>query len=363
MLALVLGTVGGGQALGGGLAPEATAGVSPVTFQVPIGDCSLAGTGPASQTLDILVRDAADAFKGETVVVSGSTGRWSTPCFLTLGQHFNLGDRITARVDGSAVRSFRVPTFTVRAERVTDRVFGTAPPGTHVLVRARLCRPQPANCFLQLSRRRPVSATGTWSTDLTNGEPDAYDPVGVDIAVATWEGPLGDQVERTLSFQHLEVAVGSANVRGVARPGVTARFTLRGPRGVVRATATAVPTQPFGRFSATFRSEGKPVEVRIGDSVRSSIARDATLRVRKTWIQVDTPHEGDVEGQCLPAGRFAVRAIDPATDAGVVGGGVAGPKGGAFTSSGFFPPETGWTLQLRCASPRGDVVRTESLWP
>jgi hypothetical protein len=346
----------------GGAGPVDVLAAPVVTFDVPIGDCSLSGTGPASSSFDVEVRDADGVLKGETEVVTSTLGRWGAPCFLAEGQRFMLGDRIAARQDATLLRSYTVPTFTLRTARVSDRVFGTAPPGTRVVVKVRLCRPQPANCFLQLTRQRPVEQDGTWTTDLTNGQPDSYDAIGVDLVVATLLGVSGDTVDRMLSFPYLEVAAGNAVVTGVASAGRVARFTLRGPKGVVRATATAIPVQPFGSFTATFRRDGERVKVAIGDTVSASIAADATIRVRATTIGVDDPHEGDVTGRCIPHGRFSIRAVDPEGANEVVGGGVADANG-RFATAGFFPPEPGWTLQLRCASLKGDVIRKTRLWP
>jgi hypothetical protein len=252
-----------------------------------------------------------------------------------------------------------VPRLTIAVDRVTDVLSGEGPPNSQVRVAVQQCAPGLGICAAGLVDTVPTGADGSYSHDASGlGDLDGWGAGAV-----RWETPLEDAfVQRFRLAPYLVVAAGSAVVDGVGTPGAVLHVQLR-RSGQIRARATATPVGPDGRWQATFRRDGQPVPVKVGDRVTSDLAADADLFVRAVSIQADLGAD-TAAGRCYPNGLLGVRFYRPngTERVGARAYGLA-DAGGDFslTDLGFLGH--GWSMRLLCANAAGDTVRRTVVVP
>jgi hypothetical protein len=343
-----------GASLVGGSAGASAGTANTVEFVVTIGDCVIHGTATleTADSFRLIVRDAHDQLKARVDVDVSNDGFWNAGCIA--GGPIKVGDRLRARLPGgSFIHLFVVPKLTIAVDRVTDVISGVGPANGQVGVAVQQCVPGGYFCAAGLVDTVPTGPDGSYSHDASAlGDIDGWGAG----AVRWVESVPGDAVQRFGRAPYLVVAAGSAVTGGLATPGVAVHVQLR-RHGQVRATGSAVPGSPEGAWQATFRHDGHPVPVKVGDRITSDLAPDADLAVRAISIAADLGAD-TATGRCLPDGLFTVRFFRPdgTERVGAREYGLA-DAGGDFTLAGLWFLKHGWSMRLLCTNAAGDTLR------
>jgi hypothetical protein len=260
------------------------------------------------------------------------------------------GETIVAYNLSQTIRTHRVPRISMTTDRVADTASGTARPGLRFTIRMRDCHHPVGRCTTALTRKVTVDASGTYAVDATG----FFDPVGHDIAVATFRSAQGDIVTRRRLFPHLVVAPLTALstnrwYAGYANPGTTFDVTIRdypaGGSTQVQATTASVPD---GRF------QSPPHIIDLG-TIDAGFASDAHIDV--PLVSFDYRSADHVaKGRCLPHRPVLIRWSDGSRlRHAVARAGADGAWRLDFDAGGAVPPAPA-TLDISCFTKAGDEV-------
>ena len=294
-------------------------------------------------------------------LTTGSSFDWSTGCLA--GGPVTSGQRLVLKKGTQTIRSFVVPPFSVRVERGTDVFRINAPTTGDVHFMLQACFPATDSHGASLSCGSfavdvphilmPVDGTfaGSWHG---GSSPNPYRARGGDDATLTLiNDATGDSINALSDVPYLQVERGSATVTGAARPGSTVHVTLRNSHGTTRGTGSAT-VHSNGRWSARVRHNGSLVTVRSGDTAKSDVASNATLRVITPSLHVDLTAD-TAHGTCLPKGRYTAIFDDPSGPSQTLRSGDADSVG-AWSATGLNQVQSGWDVRLWCASRYGDAI-------
>lgn len=325
-------------------APAAPAGPAITSdIRVTIGDCLVQGQTQAGTTLRITHRTSGGTVKGKAQVTANLDGDWARTC---PGPKVAIGDRIELRLvgDPAIIKQLTIPVFTVITDRVNDRIRGIARGVTEVGVGLGICDPAHRECAKAGSAVLSVDPeTHAFSWAL----PQAVNGLGTIRLM--WDNGV-DGVFLVQDFAHVEVQIGSARVQVTGRkPGVIESLSLR------RTTPVATVSRRTGAqatFSATLKRDGKPLKVRAGDKITSTIASDASFTVPQMTVQASS---SGATGTCFKNRPYSIVYLG-------ADGSDQGATAGTTDSQGHWttadPISAGWSVNVYCANVAGDIVRT-----
>ena len=148
--------------------------------------------------------------------------------------------------------------------------------------------------------------------------------------------------------------------------GARQTITLRSSGGQLRATASATGAASDGSWTATLKSHGSPVKVKLGDTVHGSFASDASLKVRTISAHVDLVTHL-LSGTCFPNALAGVRITSSQISAIAEAWGTTGPQGELSTLNTsnlqLVEKNKGWVIDLYCGTSHGDVLHRRQVVP
>ena len=239
-------TVGSGTVIGG----DPTA----YQFQVTPGQPCVGGEGPPDTSVTIKLRSKAGQLLDQTTDTIDDEGRFISAC---LDETPTPGQKLIA--SGSAPKhTFVVTGLTALADRVANRVTGTAPPGADLSFEVSTCRITTCT-VVGTVHANDVSAS--YSRSLAPHDLDGTDSVQV-----FYRSPGGDLVYGYAHAPHMVVRQNATNeVLANTYVDQPLRVDLRSAGGVLLATAGVTSTGPGGLTSLRFRRDGAPVRSRPDD--------------------------------------------------------------------------------------------------
>ena len=173
----------------------------------------IGGTAAPSAHIDVIWRDSNGAVKLHGNTTSLNYGLWSA-CVDDPSTGVMPGDKIKVS-DGSSTRSYVVPNFTMRIDRVNEQYTGTGPAGRTI----KLGIP---NGDTEHSYGVRVAQDGTWAYKPTYGLGGSFYEVFAD---ANWTSPNSDRLELWVSLPQIGVTLGKPDFAGV-------RHALRQRHGI-----------------------------------------------------------------------------------------------------------------------------------
>ncbi|MFN8620654.1 MAG: hypothetical protein U0869_07935 [Chloroflexota bacterium] len=256
------------------------------------------------------------------------------------------GDRVHAIV-GAADQTWTVPALPLQADPVADLLSGSVPPASFLTILTYShCFSGVNWCDFGVGNQRPtVGLDGSWSYPTGSFDLQGGDAVTVEAHLS------GETWSRILYLPTLSARPGSALVTGQAVAGKRVRVTLLGKNGVVRATALTSATA-LGRWKATLKHQGKPVQIRPGDRVRANLFTGSTLTVSEPGLVVKAS-TGKGSARCLPGAPWAAIGYKNGKDLDSVGGNADATTGRIAIDFSADKPVTGWTFTLRCLDANG----------
>src|SRR4051812_43292148 len=174
----------------------------PIHFDVRYGDSCMRGTAAADSTVNVTWRDSAGNLKASGSVPT-SFGRWEL-CGDT-GVYAAIGDHLRA-ADGTSTRKYKLPNFSIGADRVNDVFYGTGPAHrtlTIVYGAGRLAD------FDYTHHFRPGD-DGTWTFDPN----DLEDVDGGQYVSLYWRSPNSDTLAADATPPSVTPVLGTPRFRG-----------------------------------------------------------------------------------------------------------------------------------------------------
>ena len=338
---LLVGILAGLMGASLGAAPAAaTAPAFTFDFQLDQNEIDLVGPLGTSVTLSTLSatppHSVINSCGGTTDAVTGALHLF---CF---DAGLRAGDILDAS-GGAKHRTFTIPAITVAMDRVTDVVKGTGPHQSKLKVSVKACSVQMFICKPKVSRTRPTSATGAWSTDFTG----AYDVLGEDEVDVVFTSSKGDHVRRISNVPFMSFFVDTSLVRGQVNAGQATTFTLKAGGNVIATSHTT--GAGGGDVEGTFKHNGVPVLLDRGDKITGTFASDAKITVPAQFDVSGDAVADTISGHCLPNRPVNLNFF-----------GDTGVAIGTANSSGFFtvvaPGLNNGDVDVYCRTPAGDQL-------
>jgi hypothetical protein len=320
--------------------PAAAAGPV-VAFHPVVGACNPRGNATPNLRFRLTIRSSGGSLKLDRTITTDGDGSWAAPC----GKDIAAGDVLTAKRNGTPIRTFTVPRLTLTIDRKGDILTGSAPKAEKVTVIVRSCEAQSMGCEDALNAGHEVAANGSWTWPV--GE--LVDIRGTDDVTIIWFGAKDDTVEAIFYPPSLRVRRGSPGVfvTGVKPGGTTTVTSVRDGSAFASLTTTA---SPFGYAGGALKRNGTKAAVRVGDTVRLKGIADVRLAVTDTTVSF-SPDGLDASGLCQPNGTGAISALTGSGDATFE----SGPDG-SFSATMSDPVAPGDKVLLICATPAGDAL-------
>ena len=340
------------------------AAVGPVsTFEVQPRTYCVSGYGAPSTTLTIRLRTGSGDLLAKRVLTTDASTGWWTSC---LGVDILPTDELSAN-DGSNLRTFVVPEFTLKVNRVTDVLSGVGPANEQIVLDVAPCHGW-QGCDTPVEHTMTSSSAGAFSYDFTA----LHNFRGGDGVSGAWTSPFGDLVGVFGSAPNMSVTVAGADVTGRGTPGTLVTFTLRNAAGTKIASGRDIADED-GAFAAPLsNAAGSWVRIAVGNKVIGSFASDAKMTVKSFAVNASAAAD-TISATCFPNADFQVTASDPATPpahtpkftqvAGVADG--AGHLSADMTA-GLFPGfdlMSGDQYSVSCLNAKGDVQRARGEVP
>lgn len=287
----------GGSAIGPTVAAGAPAGFSNGEISGALGHrCFTIGLDGPGQAI-VAQRRSGVTLKTASFAAGGYTKVCLTP--------MRAGDRIRISVDGTVLRTAKVPAIGLEVDRPTDVVRIQLPDesaeGTLFLTNM----VAGIRAGIGLAELFSVGPNGRHQTD-TTGLFDILpgDTVGVEMRTGI------DRWARFDATPTAAVRVGSASVVGSGPLGGTITVTLRTAGGTLRGTAVARRIGFTGElyqttYSSTFRQSGSAVKVKAGDRVKHP-GTSVAFTVPAPSLEVDVPG-ASLTMTCPANGSYIVR--------------------------------------------------------
>ncbi len=339
-----------------GLAAPVAAAANNTTVDVSIGSCDIRGDGgPRRGTFKFEWR-AADGTLREASTIDSDFGYWGNDIFACFDSRLGVqpGDTIKTTVKGIS-RTFTVPLLTVRVNRDTDVVHGTAKPGGKVIVWL------DGKTWQQ--RRVRVRSDGSYVADFKRGE--QADIIGWDRVEVAWTNKRGDYVRDWTIAPGVQVTIGSSWIEAAGKPGRNAQLTLRQSIGgpIVARTGGVL----FSKYNAYLwlDAHGNEVTAAEGNKVVTNVARHAsfviptltTLVNKKTdVVRLETGLGAGVGVEFFISGPFTATWATAETDA---SGSVVIDFTGDGSDSWWYDIVRGTRIQVTLQFPTGDEVVKE----
>ena len=266
-----------------------------LTFDASPGSCV---SGHANHGATIRLYDPADSLVDTKVASLAMHHRFGV-CF-SAGT-LDTGWRLEATDGSSPTVKFTIPALSVRVDRVSDVVKGSAPKDSHVTIRAYDCSQTTGTKECPHKATRTVSSDhhGHYRKDMTS----AFDLRGYDVAEATWTSSHDHTWSVYQTVPYMLVYADDLYVTGVLLPGQHAKFHLRShPGGSSLSTRSRTGTPPTGKYQLAFGSD-----ITTGREVSADFATDARMTVPNTGLTF--PIEGSdqkIRGHCLPNRKAAI---------------------------------------------------------
>jgi len=343
------------------LAPSAAlAGPPSFTFDVSIGSSCIAGTGPASSTVELTLMDRDNQVIDTETVTSDGSGNWNSyDCFWF---RVHGTDKIRAAV-GPSSRTFQVPDITINVARVSDVVSGKAPTTGAFHIYTSLC--ETYSCSSGPDVNVSVASNGTYSRDFTA----LHNLKGGDRAVGRWTSPSGDTVDSVTRYAaFVSLVIGDDQVRGQGKPGQTATVNLKTSGGTLIGSgsdSTGVRTTSIQLDLRT--ASGLSAYPRPGNKVTSNIASDASLTL--PTITLAMTDADTVAGHCFNNGPVYVYLEQSFPSYQWTEGYTTAGSTGNFsldmsnTSNTSFVPDSGDRWEVDCQNAKGDIVARYARFP
>jgi hypothetical protein len=317
-----------------------------LTVSVAIGRCGIQGSAAPNYTFRLRHESSQGVLKGGGLVTSDGTGFWDVSC---PGPRVRAGDRLEFRNLGISTpfRVFSVPALALVTDRVRDVVTGKAPRVATVSLRLNLCDAIQFGCTATpptIVSVNPASDAFRWASD--------QNMTGTTLVELGWSRG-GNTVTLTQHVAVMVVHLGSSKVTGFGRrPGQSVTVTLR--RGQATAT-TSRTTDVDAGFAGAFKRNGSAMKARIGDSVSSTLATDASMLIPQVSLQLTA---AGASGTCFRRRQVTIRIRDAA---GVVQRTSVQITDGARAWEVEELIMAGWTVDVWCVNARGDQVRLHAL--
>ena len=325
-----------------------TTAAAPLTLALNIGSTCVEGTKPSGGPITVKVLRSDGSTKA-TRTDSDTGGEWGV-CFAT---PLVIGYKIKMTTDpgsGNLTRTVSIPNLTIVANRTTSKVKGRAPAGKSIFVRYVEC--YPSGCNGSLVRTGMANTSGRWSKDLSS----SVDVDGSDELEVLYQNSHGDSFYARTIAPYMEVRHPNQVFVGCLPQGTTT-VKLRKSDGTVRATRALTATRDCSGEVGSFRRNGAPVNINVGNRVTADFASDASL----TWPAMSVDGSGSIlSGHCIANSRFVVFVQRASSSS---------PFEGTTNASGDFSHAVGWTfksgdrLDLICETTRGDRVRRARTLP
>jgi hypothetical protein len=328
-------------------APVAGAATLMPTFDMRMGDCTVAGEADPGVPFRVIVRSKDGEVLLRKDVAANAQRRWYAGC---LDRPVAAGQRIAIRVGDSLVRLFVIQPLTIRADRAADILYGRAPTTGLTTVIVDGCEGAGGACAGTevVNEAIVVAPDGTWSLPTA-----PYDLDGGDSIRVIWT-EHGDLFYWNQSVPSIVARVGSSSMGGQGPSGTAQRAEVRDAAGILRGTAVAKVQTPYGGWEATVRRNGSAVPVRVDDRIKLVGQDGPSLRVRAFLLLIKPVQERAV-GTCFPDREFGLLGF-VGSNLAYLAHGLAGPDG-AWEVTGIAGIESGWTFRAFCANSEGDLVR------
>jgi hypothetical protein len=322
-----------------------TAGAT-VSVAMEIGGCAIPGSAEPNVSFRLRHENAHGQLKASHLVTSNGSGDWDVPC---PGPPVRGGDRLEFREVGQSTpfRVFIVPGLELATDRVRDRATGMAPRVDSVSLRLLVCDALAFGCTAfpeDLVAVDPGTRRFAWQSD--------QNMVGTSRVELRWSKG-DDTVTLTQHAAVMVVRLGSSQVTGFGRrPDQSVTVSLR--RGQAIGTTTRTTRADAG-FAGAFKRGRSAMKARVGDSVSSSIASDATMVIPDVSLEVTA---AGASGMCIRNRQVTVRIRD---ETGAVQRTSTLIADGAGAWNVDEPISAGWTVDVWCVNAKGDQVRLHAL--
>ena len=225
-----------------------------------------------------------------------------------------VGDRIRVRmVTGSgASRTFTVPLLTVALDRVTDRISGQAPAGSHLDFYVGHLAAASSQIVSSCTTSATSKANGSYSRHVQGhsdgpGCPVGFTLTGADRIQVAWTDGLGDSVDRAARAQFVSVTLGASTISGAVAAGQKVTVELRDAQGALLATSHG-NGDVNGSFALRLRDgAGRLRAVEAGHHVSGNWAGNVDLAVPDMHFEVLEVY-GWLYGWCMPGAPYLMSA-------------------------------------------------------
>jgi hypothetical protein len=272
------------------ITPAAAA--NPWTTRVGVNQQCMAVDGPSGATGVVRQLTSGGEIMGERPVSIGGGGQ-DEVCFY---DPFLPGMKIQGEI-GGVVRTSTVPTLSLRINRATDVVRGSAPAGKSVHVN--VIHWSSFTSSVQKGTNVTASSTGSYSRDLTT----LVNIAGGDSLDVSYTSSAGDFWGINEVAPRLGVWINRAQMGAELLSGSGGSVSLRTSGGTLRATGYVswLNGEDLLWDFGIFAKNGTPVTARIGDKVSSSIQSNMSLTIPRLTVVVAASTDV-VSGSC-PAGK------------------------------------------------------------
>jgi hypothetical protein len=324
------------------MAPLTVEAAAPINVQVLVGDTCVSGTGGANKHVSATLRKPGGQKRDAFTTTSDSTGAWQGCFSLFLpSTTINGGDILDITV-GSASRTLTVPKLTPVIDRAANTISAKTESNTQVQV---FVTHHPTFKKSKSFQFSTVSdSAGNWSVNTTG----TVNLIGEDELVVITS--IGNDLFGALdTVPYMLISAVNNIVQGGSNVGWPVSVTLLDSHGTPKGSGDG-GNAPFGAFTAGLvDANGDPAYAVGGDTVESSIASDASVRVPSGKLQGDGAHDV-ISGKCMANAPYlvisAARAYTGRTGA-----------DGTFSKSVASKEDLqrGEPLKLACMYPTGDV--------
>jgi hypothetical protein len=273
-------------------APVAAA--APVVLEVNIGGHCVRISSDLDDQVQLVWKDADGNLKvSKSLVLGGS--------FYYCNTHVRVEIGDTIKVKANAfTHVLVVEQVSIRVNRITDRLRGTAPADSLVHLRCSSSGPFPG--FEPCVWRDLVRAAsdGTWSVH------PGFDILGDGTFHAFIKTNDGDKIWATGIAPFVTLTLGASHFDGAFRPNETALLTLSDPATMaVKASASDEGSPLDGAIHGRFRRpNGNGYQVVPGDAFTSNLSPDANWIVPNVEATAH-PASDTVNGRCFDTGASA----------------------------------------------------------
>jgi hypothetical protein len=335
------------------VAGPAAAATSP-TFSVDYSSSCVVVSGPASGVGTFRHLASDNSLLEERAVGLNNAGNGAGNAVLCLEDAPVPGQTLWANVEG-VTRTLTLPRVSLRIDRSTDVLRGTAPAGTTVKLTVFHYAKLGVGATT-VTRTRTASATGAWSTDLTA----AVNIVGGDQAAATHTTSAGDKVTAREISPVLRIWIGRSTFAAGLQTGTGGTVTLRAPSGAVRGSGvvSAVSGQLAEQFG-TFTANGLAAVPRVGDRVSAPFQPSMAFTIPTLTLTVSKATDV-VSGACVAGRSMQVRIVYPGDESSAF---FRCPADRTYSVnwSGIIDIIPGYTVEVVTRLPSGDVVQRRQI--